>query len=283
MSHAIRKLEEGIGRDLVGWRHRRFMLTDDGEYVRQVCEQVFHDLGQAEQVLSVGPSERTQVITVGATLEFGTTVLVRKLRPLLDTAPWLHIDFRFGDDLGHLLLRDEVDLAVDCVAHAHPSVQATRLFRERYQMVASPTFLASHQVRRPMDLERVPVLSRDKAGGWWTNALRSIPGRRRPVLGQIIEVNQVQGLLHAALEGYGVALLPKYTVLGKIARGDLVALFPRLRLLEDWFCIYQKRTSAAHEKNRVLTEFLLRLDVAEFGDAISGPSHTVRRSAGARM
>ena len=77
-------------------------------------------------------------------------------------------------------------------------------------------------------------------------------------------------MLHAALEGYGVALLPKYTVLGKVARGDLVALFPRLRLLEDWFCVYQKRARASREKNRMVTEFLLRLDVAEYGDAIRG-------------
>jgi hypothetical protein len=63
---------------------------------------------------------------------------------------------------------------------------------------------------------------------------------------------------------------PKYTVLGKIACGDLVPLFPRLRLLEDWFCVYQKRTNAGRQKNRLLTEYLLRLDVAEFGDAISG-------------
>lgn len=270
VSHAIRKLEEGIGRRLVEWRGRRFSLTDDGEYVRQVCEQVFHDLGQAEHVLSARTPGRTQVVTIGATVEFGTTVLVRKLGPLLDAAPWLHVDFRFRDELTQPLLRDEIDLAVDCVPHTHPSVQATRLFREKYLLVASPAFLASHQVRRPIDLERVPVLSLDKGGGWWTNALRSIPGQRRPVLGRIIEVNQVRGMVHAALEGYGVALLPKYTVLGKIARGDLVALFPRLRLLEDWFCVYQKRTSEGREKNRVLTEFLLRLDVAEFGDAISG-------------
>jgi DNA-binding transcriptional LysR family regulator len=272
VSHAIRKLEEGIGRSLVEWRRRRFTLTDDGEYVRQICEQVFRDLGQAEHVLSARAPGRTQVLTVGATVEFGTTVLVRKLKPLVDAVPWLHIDFRLRDDLTQLLLRDEIDLAVDCTPHAHPSVQATRLFREKYLLVASPSFLASHPVRRPIDLERVPVLSLDKEGGWWTNALRSIPGRRRPVLGRIIEVNQVRGMVHAALEGYGVALLPKYTVLGKIARRDLVALFPRLRLLEDWFCVYQKRANAGREKNRVLTEFLLRLEVSEFGDAISGPA-----------
>ena len=271
VSHAVRKLEASVGRPLIEWRRRRFALTDEGEYVRQVAEQVFHDLGQAEQVLSARAAGGTQVVTIGATVEFGTTVLVRKLRPLLDAAPWLHIDFRFRDDLAQPLLRDEIDLAVDCAAHAHPSVQATRLFREKYLIVASPAFIAAHPVRRPIDLEQVPVLSVDRGGAWWSNALRSIPGRSRPVLRQIIEVSQVHGMVHAALEGYGVALLPKYTALGKVARGDLVALFPRLRLLEDWFCIYQKRARADRDKNRVLTEFLLRLDVAEYGDAIRGP------------
>jgi len=274
VSHAVRTLEERIGRSLVEWRRRRFTLTDDGECVRQVCERVFHDLEQAEHVLSTRAPGGTQVITIGATVEFGTSVLVRKLRPLLDAAPWLHIDFRFRDDLAQPLLRDEVDIAVDCTPHTHQSVQATRLFREKYLMVASPAFLASHRLRRPIDLERVPVLSLDKGAGWWINVFRSIPGQRRPVLGRIIEVNQVHGMVHAALEGYGVALLPKYTVLGKIARGDLVALFPKLRLLEDWFCVYQKRAHAAREKNRIVTDFLRRVDVTEFGDAISarGPA-----------
>jgi DNA-binding transcriptional LysR family regulator len=271
VSHAIRKLEEGVGRPLVEWQHRRLTLTDEGEYIREVCERVFNDLDQAQQVLSNRAPGSTQVLTVGATVEFGTTVLVRKLRPLLDACPWLHVNFRFRDDLPPLLLRDEIDLAIDCAPHTHRSVMATRLFREKYLIVASPAFLAARPVHRPIDLEGVPVLSLDREGAWWTNALRSIPGRRRPVLGRVIEVNQVRAMVHAALEGYGVALLPKYTVLGKVSRGDLVALFPGLGLVEDWFCVYQKRTSAARQKNRVLTEFLVQLDVAEFGDAISAP------------
>jgi DNA-binding transcriptional LysR family regulator len=268
VSHAIRKLEEGAGARLVEWRGRRFTLTGEGEYLEEVCQRVFRDLDEAGQALSQRAGPLTQVVTVGATVEFGTSVLVRKLRPLLDAVPWLHLDFRFGDDLAPLLLRDEIDLAIDCAPLVHPSLQATALFREKYLLVASPAFLAAHQVRRPTDLERVPVLSLDKKGAWWANAMRAFPGRRRPVLGHIVEVNQVRGMVHAALEGYGVAILPKYTVLGKVARGELVALFPRLRLLEDWFCVYQKRAHAGREKNRLLTDFLTRLDVSEFGDAI---------------
>jgi DNA-binding transcriptional LysR family regulator len=279
VSHAIRKLEEDLGRPLIEWQHRRLALTPEGEYVRDVCERVFNDLDQARHVLSTRSPSNTQVVTIGATVEFGTTVLVRKLRPLVDRCPWLHLNFRFRDDLAPLLLRDEIDLAIDCAPHGHRAVTATRLFREKYLIVASPAFLGAHPVSRPMDLERVPVLSLDRDGAWWINALRSVPGRRRPVLTKVIEVNQVRGMVHAALEGYGVALLPKYTVLGKVARGDLVALFPSLRLVEDWFCVYQKRTSAVREKNRVVTDFLLQLDVAEFGDAISVPGSVSSRRA----
>jgi len=85
-----------------------------------------------------------------------------------------------------------------------------------------------------------------------------------------VEVDQIRGMVHAVLEGYGVALLPKYTVLGKVARGELVALFPNRPRLEDWFCLYQKRTLAKREKNQLLSDYLLRLDMSEFGDAISG-------------
>ncbi len=279
VSHAIRTLEDAAGRRLIEWRHRRLVLTDEGDYVREVCERVFQDLDQAEHVLTTRAAGGTQAITIGATVEFGTTVLVRKLRPLLEAAPWLRLNFRLGDDLEPLLLRDEIDIAVDCASHTHPSLTATRLFREKYLIVASPRFLRAHRVRRPVDLEQVPVISLDRQGEWWSNALRSVPGRQRPVLRQIIEVSQVRGMVHAALEGYGVALLPKYTAIGKVARRELTALFPRLRLLEDWFCVYQKRTSALRQKNRVVAEFLTRMDVSEFGDAIRGPRRRARLEA----
>ena len=270
VSHAIRKLEASLGRHLVEWRRRHFALTGEGHYLLEVAERVFREIGEAERVLGLQAPGLSQVLRLGVTVEFGTTVLVRKMRPLAESAPWMQIDFRFRDDLAPLLLRDEIDAAIDCRAHVHPSVQATALFREKYLLVASPAFLQAHPVRRPLDLERVPVLSLDREGGWWANALRAFPGRHRPVLGHLVEVDQIRGMVHAALEGYGVALLPKYTVLGKVSRGELVTLFPRLRLLEDWFCLYQKRAHASREKNRRLAEYLAGLDMAEFGDAIKG-------------
>jgi DNA-binding transcriptional LysR family regulator len=272
VSHTIRKLQEGVGRTLIEWRGRSLSLTGEGEYLYQVCQRVFHDLAEAEQRLSMPDPELTRSLTVGATVEFGATVLVQKIRPLLDATPWLHVDFRFLPDLVQPLLHDEIDLAVDCRGHTHPSVHATGLFREKYVVVAAPGFLGQRPLRRPIDLARVPVLSLDKEGAWWQHMLRALPGRHRPVFAQIIEINQIRGMVQAAIHGYGVALVPKYTVLGELDRGVLVVLFPRLRLREDLFSVYQKRSKVGREQNRLLTDYLVRLDVREFGDAIAGTS-----------
>jgi len=62
--------------------------------------------------------------------------------------------------------------------------------------------------------------------------------------------------------------LPKYSVLGEIASGALTVLFPRLQLVEDFFSIYQNSRALNGQRNKLVTQYLLGLDVREFGDAI---------------
>jgi len=198
-------------------------------------------------------------------------VLLPKLQPLLRTHPTLQVDFHFANELTKPLMRDEIDLAVDCHPHPHPGVRGTRMFRERYVVAAAPAFLGEHPVHRPQDLHRTRVLSLDREGRWWNNLLRALPAARRPVLEQITVIDHIRGMINGALAGYGVGLLPKYAVLGELERRELVVLFPRLRLVEDSFGIYQKLTRATRPANRLVTAYLLGLDVREFGDAIGRP------------
>jgi len=267
VSHAVAKLEAGLGFDLVEWRGRELVLTDEGRLLYETCERVFPEVYEAEARILGGRAEKALVL--GATVEFGSSVLVRKLRPLLEAHPELRVDFYFSHELAQPLLRDEIDLAVDCLPHTDPGVECAQLFRERYAVVASPAFLARHRVRSPLDLERVPVLSLDKGGEWWRNMMGAVEPGRRPAFRRVVAVNHVRGMINAALAGYGAAFLPKYCVLGELSRGRLKALFPRLRLLDDRFCLYQKRSRASREKNQLLTRFLKGLKVDEFGDALT--------------
>ena len=65
-----------------------------------------------------------------------------------------------------------------------------------------------------------------------------------------------------------VVLGTAYTVLGELADSSLAVLFPDLKLLDDQFCIYQKKSRSDREKNQLVTRYLCSLDSDEFGDSI---------------
>lgn len=268
VSHALRKLQDSAGRELMERRGRRLALTEHGERLLEACGAAFDRLEEAERQLAAG-GEAQRTLVLGCTIEFGATVLLAKLKPLLDAQPSLHVDFHFSNELTRPLLRDEVDLAVDCRTHPHPAIHRLEMFREKYVVVATPAFLERHPVRSPMDLRHTPVLSLDREGTWWNNLLRALPGSRRPTLERIVVIDHVRGMINGTRAGYGISLLPKYAVLGEVASGALTVLFPRVQLLEDSFSIYQKLARVERPANELVTRYLLGLDVREFGDAVS--------------
>ncbi|MDD5307071.1 MAG: LysR family transcriptional regulator [Deltaproteobacteria bacterium] len=272
VSHAIRKLETSADKRLVAWRGRRFSLTEDGRALYETCERVFFELDDAQKRLTSKGSKTAHRAVLGATVEFGTTVLIRKMTPFLRAHPEIHVDFLFSHDLIPPLLHDEVDLAVDCRLHRHPSMERIDLFREKYAVIVAPAFARKHKIRKPRDLADLPVLSLDADAEWWGNLLRALPAAERPAFRRVVAVNHIRGIINAAIDGLGVGFVPKYTVLGELGGKNLVELFGDLPLLEDTFRVYQKRSRAASEVNRLLTAHLLAIDTSEFGDAMGSVS-----------
>ena len=268
ISHALKKLQERLGCELVAWRGRKLSLTESGQDLFRVGERVFDEIEEVDRRLGSTPGAVTHQLVLGATIEFGTTVLLERLKPLLNANSSLHLDFRFANNLEEPLLKDEIDLAVDCHPHSHPSVQRIQMFREKYVVVASPAFLKAHPIQSPKDLARTPVLSLDQEGRWWNNFLQAVTEGERPMLERRMVIDHVRGMINATLAGYGVSLLPRYAITKQLAKAKLVTLFPKLTLLDDTFCIYQKVSRAERPGNRLVTSFLRELDFRELGDAI---------------
>ena len=244
VSHAVNKLERSAKVRLLDRRRRPGLPTPHGQVPHGTCERVFATLEEAEEALQRERKRAEGRIRLGATVEFGTSVLMRHIRPFLDANPGLEMDFHLSHDLLTPLLRDDVDLAIDCVAHATPDLERTPLFREAYMVACAPEYLAAHRIEEPADLARCAVLSIDKEGGWW---------------------ERFRGLIPAAVSGLGVLLAPSYSVKSELERGALVPLFPAFRPLEDRFALYQKAGKARLARHRLLTEYLERLTPEEFG------------------
>jgi DNA-binding transcriptional LysR family regulator len=259
------KLEDLAGLPLLDRRSRELGLTEEGRRLYQACEQVFATLDAAAEDLRRHSTLARGRLRVGTTVEFGSSILMKHMQPFLVAHPDLEIDFTLSHDLLTPLLRDDLDLIIDCQEHSLPTLKKSPLFRETYVVACAPAFRKAHRLRMPADLARGPVLSLDKAGTWWSRFLRAVPDHEQPQLDQIIAVNHIRAMIHAAVEGMGALLVPRYSVLGELERGDLVALFPAIRPTEDRFAIYQKRVKATQEKHKLLTRYLQSLSPAEFG------------------
>ncbi len=265
VSHAMAKLEDLTGVALLDRRGRSLGLTEEGRRLYQACERAFATLDAAAEDLKRHQTQAKGRLRLGATVEFGSSILMKHMQPFLAANPDLEIDFTLSQDLLSPLLRDDLDLVIDCQEHPFPTLKKVPLFRETYVVACAPAFRKVHRLRVPADLSRSPVLSLDKAGAWWNRFLMAMPDRDQPQLDRFIAVNHIRAMIHAAVEGMGALLVPRYSVLEELERGDLVALFPGIRPTEDRFSIYQKKVRANHEKQKLLTRYLQSLSPAEFG------------------
>lgn len=265
ISHALKKLENSIDHKLIIRRAGKLHLTNEGKMLYKSCENIFYELEKIEEFLKV-KSNYLGEVRLGATIEFGSTVLIRHIKSFIKNNPDVHVDFQLKHDLLAPLLSDDVDLIIDCKKHNLPILEKIKLFREQYVVIASPSYLNKNVIRKPLELEKSNILSLDKEYKWWSNFMYALPKIKRPKFNKVIEINHVRGIINAAVESIGVGFVPKYCVLKELKSKALVNVFPRLRLMEDQFCIYVKKTKASLEKNRILIEFLKNIKPSEFGD-----------------
>lgn len=260
VSHAISKLEKSAGTELLRKAGRRLALTEAGRTLYRACETVFYELEKAEEALRSGAAGGAGPVRLGATVEFGTTLLVKHLAPFIKRNPGVPLDLYFSHDLLRPLLNDELDLVIDCRDHRQPGLEKTPLFREEYSVIASPSLAAG--LRAPRDLDRFTVLSLDKGCAWWKNFLQALPAAERPSFPRVMELNHIRGVINAALESVGVGFVPKYCVTKELKTGALRHVFPGLKLLEDNFAVYQKTGRAGLERHRLLVKYLKGIKAA---------------------
>ncbi|MFN7988914.1 MAG: LysR family transcriptional regulator [Thermoanaerobaculia bacterium] len=265
VSHAVRKLEESARVRLLDRRNREVRPTEEGKRLHRACETVFATLDAAQEELRRDRGRAEGRIRLGATVEFGCSVLMRYIQPFLEAHPGIEMDFHLSHDLLTPLLREDVDLAIDCVEHPLAELHRTPLFRETYVVASAPAYLAAHRIHDPSDLSRCTVLSLDKEAAWWDRFLAALPKTRRPAFGRVIAINHIRGLITAAVHGLGVLLAPSYSLQGELERGALRPLFPAIRPVEDRFFLYEKSAKSRLAKHQLLRDYLVDLNPAELG------------------
>jgi len=258
VSHAIKKLETDLGFDLVDRENRQFRLTRRGAFLFRQCAGIFDRI---EETLEGLAEEKNLPVfmTLGAPVEFGSSVIIKGMVPFLEKHLNVHIDFVLEADLLSGLLADDLDVIVDCVPHIHEDLATIPLLREEYAVIATARYIKAKEISAIQDLNRCNLLSFDRELAWWKNFINALTEEAGFGYQTITRISNVRGIINGALESMGVGFVPKYTVLRELERGTLVELFPETGVLNDQINIYLKKRNHGKKAFRDLIEHIKSL------------------------
>lgn len=247
VSHQIRGLEKYLDLTLFHRKGRRLVLTEQGQVAAEQFREGFERLSEGVALLR-GDGDRGTV-TLSVTTAFASRWLLPRLGRFLRRFPGIDLRLRSGSQPVDFD-QDDVDLAIRIGRGGVGGARTTPLFAERVVPVVKPSYMRHHRIRRPADLERVPLLHDDsmrsvgRRSGWseWMSraALRDVDTSRG------LHFDDGHTVLQAAAAGYGVALgRLGYAVEDLESKRLRVPFGPMLDLRVQYYLLFPEARRAA--------------------------------------
>ncbi|QJU59173.1 LysR family transcriptional regulator [Sphingomonas sp. AP4-R1] len=229
ISRYVSALEADVGAALLNRSTRRLHLTEAGTALYGRAVSILADLDDARQFTKDLNSRPQGLLRVTMPAGFGRHHIIPHLPAFLALYPDIRMDLVLEDRVVDLI-EAGLDVAIRIGVLGDSSLVGRRLAPHERVPVASPAYLDRlGAIREPDDLVRAECLiSASQPGtGWYCRRADAPQGEPRavPVSGRL-RINESDALLRAAIDGMGIALLPRWAVAEAIGRGELVALLP---------------------------------------------------------
>jgi DNA-binding transcriptional LysR family regulator len=234
-SDRIRRLEDQVGQRLFVRTTRSVALTAAGH---RLLDQARRTLDEARRCLAqVDGGAQPFELIIGTRFELGLSWLTPSLAPLRKFRPerTLHLYFGDSEDLIARVRRGGIDAAVTSARLSGTNVRYELLHREDYAFVAKPGLLGRTPLRRPDDAERHTLLDTQPDLPLFRYLLDARPAGERWSFGGTEYLGTIGAVRFRALDGAGVAVLPRYFVERDLANGALREPLPKLALQHDHF------------------------------------------------
>lgn len=257
VSNAIARLEQRLGVRLLARTTRRVNLTEDGAAYFERCRLVLSNLEEAELVLRKAGTEPVGRLHVDMPVAFGRLKVVPRLGAFQARYPEIELVLTFRDRYIDLV-EEGVDIAVRFGPLPDSTLIARRFAETRFQVVASPAYLA--RAGRPRvieDLKRHTCLVLAQRGGpprEWRFRRRKRDIRLPPPWR--MSFSDGAAICAAACAGYGIAQMHDYYTDGPIAAGELEPVLEHFRAGADAISLVYPQTRHLSPKVRAFIDFM---------------------------
>ncbi|MFF0437362.1 LysR family transcriptional regulator [Streptomyces sp. NPDC004327] len=220
----IRALESDLGAELFERLGSRIRLTEAGERLLPYARQMIALAGEARAAVAAGDGEPAGTVTVG-TMESLTSYLLPPLLELFHHRyPGVRLSLRptLGDATRQALRQGTYDLGLLMEREtAHEGLESEVLGAEPLVLVAAPR----HPLAGRTGLTTADLAAAGLVGTEPGCAYRDLfEAELKPYGPVFTEYGTIEASKRGVAAGLGIALLPRITVTGELASGELVAL-----------------------------------------------------------
>ena len=227
VSSQVAKLEQAFETTLLIRTTRSVRPTEEGRIFYERCARILSEAQEAFDGLAAGDRAPTGLLRLTAPLDYGVAVVVPAIATFRDRFPACTVDLVLSDRTLDPVGSD-IELAIRVGWLTDSALRARRIGTFDQILVASPHHMVGPEVT-PADVAALPFVANSNLGdplGW---TFRSAAGAAQTVrFAATLAISATIGVLQAARDGAGLAILPDFTVADDLASGRLV------RLLPDW-------------------------------------------------
>jgi LysR family transcriptional regulator, glycine cleavage system transcriptional activator len=219
VSKQITSLEEFVGRQLLQKNGRGVALTNHGRIYWQKISGSLRALETATFEMQSGDGD-TGILTLASVPTFLTKWLIPRLPDFRKTAP--SVTLSFSQHLGAFEdMPSGVDVAIRYGHGEWPGVVSDYIAGREFVLIASPSLVATEQLKSPPDILHSTLLHHEGAPTAWRQwaACHGVP---ESSVQSGPRFAQYSAVIQAAVSGLGVALVPRILVLEELGDASVV-------------------------------------------------------------
>jgi DNA-binding transcriptional LysR family regulator len=222
ISKRVQELELSVGRPIFDRSQRGARLTEEGEHVLVLCQQM---LDLEERIMAVGhvgtaPASR---LRLGVTELTTYTWLPQLIGALKAQHPSLTIETEVdaSRDLFTRLQDDDLDLVVIAETFTDPDVKSVRLAEVSNAWLARPGLIKEDHPLSLAELGAYPILLQGRRSGSGLSVHRWMRAQGA-VFPQMVISDNIMTMLGLTIAGVGIANFPRHCFQRQVDEGRLV-------------------------------------------------------------
>lgn len=226
VSKRLAELERNLGMRLLERTTRSLRLTPGGEVFYPHALRVLAELAETELALQRMVATPRGILRLTAPVTFGRLHVAPLLSGLAEQYPELHCELVLNDRLVNVA-EEGFDLAIRLTDAPPLDLVAKQLADVRRVICASPDYLQRMgQPQQPADLSHHHCFAYSHASTASDWHLRGPRGEETIAVRGKFQVNHVETIMAAVLQGDGIAILPDYLCSRELAQGTLLPVLP---------------------------------------------------------